>query len=1390
MPGFGGAGGFTSASAILRASAREKEKTEERGADPTPAEMLAPPAKRDLDGAAKKRHASSVPAPFFGPRAGGSARPAAPPGGKAKPPSKGRGFKPSDPSKPFSAWSKEEQEAFRAEKRRKEDLKMEEKKARQKCRQGSIFGAFAAAADRSRGQAEKRCLADELPMPLKQKILANLPAGALGDARAVSASWRDAVDDEAFLRFAKMAAHLRGWAHNAGRDKNQNRSDLSSDEGNAARENDDEGVATSATTPALVARREAHADWFRERGVVNAAGVVRFLASHASNGNPSRRPFATPLTCEALVDALRDAEAEREHARVALGEALVAVSVSGKKNAEVSVSVSDASRALAELGPAPGAGLAATVRELSSWRLVENDGWALLALAAFTAVDDATTMRFLFEGAERAAKTCAANAAEVGVVAELCPRLDLDEFANLLVAAMSSASWREWSCMEGGGVFSFNLHVDVARLARLAHVEEATGAIELARANAAPGSASGRRELTHEQLAVVTSEVRDDEVMLVRAFAGTGKTTTLLEYVRRRPDKRFAYLTFNRAVMEEAKSKFPANTKALSFHGLAYRKFGFLFQGKFHRGALRAHHVHEATGLPQSDERNILAIRTLEAFLISPDPEVSEAHVPPRRDLDRTYDSGAVKKRLAEEARRSGGEVPTPARDLVSLATKLWTSMKDKTCLKSKMTDAGYLKLYQLSRPKLHLDFEVLMLDEAQDAAPVMADIVLQQTGCAKILVGDPHQEIYSFMGARDAMRAAVARVDKSKVTERRLSRSFRFGREIAAVANSLLRLKGETAPVLGAAREAGDARTPRRPPPLLERSETRSADETELEPSSETVDALCEAVRAETAAGAVKVVANTYAALKAHAPARDPSEKGRYVSRRFERRSQLVVLCRSNASVFEAAEMIHGFPGATLGVVGGTQSLRLEQLMDVYRLATYACEEDLLEISDKYVATFAKKELAFLEAASEEERRARDRLGILRRQSQLSDDKEMQMKLGIVARLGSNLPGIVDDMIKRCVDPKRHESAHFLLSTAHKVKGLEYPSVLLWHDFVDVGGIRRRGARYFAQTNDGFGEMGSEEVDSDEINLLYVAATRAKRELFLPRFVAHVHGGFSDFPDASRRAEHNVGYDAVGRLVQGGPGSVVALRALGYLGGEVSNAGGEGETPSGSSRRSRRRFRPAPVAEPAAQTQMDADRRERVGVNPKRVSCCVRRGATTCSTSARDVAKFAPSGEAVAGSRVCEALGLALAGGRATAPTPSDSVYIEGFTGAADRDFHAAATGAWWGDHADLARASDRAAFERLARAINEDGDRQGFATFATRAGSWSRFACPACQDAARASARRLRDDFYEARSDVRDAFASFTAAESASAWEILETCEAEARARGWEPAGEGQTA
>lgn len=56
------------------------------------------------------------------------------------------------------------------------------------------------------------------------------------------------------------------------------------------------------------------------------------------------------------------------------------------------------------------------------------------------------------------------------------------------------------------------------------------------------------------------------------------------------------------------------------------------------------------------------------------------------------------------------------------------------------MTHAGYLKIFQLSRPTLGRTYDVIMLDEAQDSNPCIASIVLRETGCARILVGDSHQ--------------------------------------------------------------------------------------------------------------------------------------------------------------------------------------------------------------------------------------------------------------------------------------------------------------------------------------------------------------------------------------------------------------------------------------------------------------------------------------------------------------------------------------------------------------------------------------------------------------------------------------------------------------------------
>uniref|UniRef100_A0A2D4EQU2 UvrD-like helicase ATP-binding domain-containing protein n=2 Tax=Micrurus corallinus TaxID=54390 RepID=A0A2D4EQU2_MICCO len=96
-----------------------------------------------------------------------------------------------------------------------------------------------------------------------------------------------------------------------------------------------------------------------------------------------------------------------------------------------------------------------------------------------------------------------------------------------------------------------------------------------------------------------------------------------------------------------------------------------------------------------------------------------------------------------------------------------------------RMTHDGYLKLWQLQKPSLS-KYDAILVDEAQDCTPAVMDIVLSQT-CGVILVGDPHQQIYTFRGAVNSLM----NVPHSRIFY--LTQSFRFGSEIAYVGATLL---------------------------------------------------------------------------------------------------------------------------------------------------------------------------------------------------------------------------------------------------------------------------------------------------------------------------------------------------------------------------------------------------------------------------------------------------------------------------------------------------------------------------------------------------------------------------------------------------------------------------
>ena len=91
-----------------------------------------------------------------------------------------------------------------------------------------------------------------------------------------------------------------------------------------------------------------------------------------------------------------------------------------------------------------------------------------------------------------------------------------------------------------------------------------------------------------------------------------------------------------------------------------------------------------------------------------------------------------------------------------------------------------------------------------------------------------------------------------------------------------------------------------------------------------------------------------------------------------------------------------------------------------------------------------------------------------------------------VVAQYGRALPVLVADLRLRAV--AHPGMAERVLATAHKAKGLEWARVRLGADFPGLEELH-------AADRDGVPHLTPEERDQ-ELHLLYVAATRARRQL------------------------------------------------------------------------------------------------------------------------------------------------------------------------------------------------------------------------------------------------------------------------------------------------------
>jgi len=274
-------------------------------------------------------------------------------------------------------------------------------------------------------------------------------------------------------------------------------------------------------------------------------------------------------------------------------------------------------------------------------------------------------------------------------------------------------------------------------------------------------------ELTQEQVDIINSTGN----IKINAVAGSGKTTTIIEYANARPKgSKILYLAFNKSVKLEAKKKFTSkglyNVQVETAHSLAYKSIVFGSNYKVRPQGYKSYEIAEILHLHGNGDKITEYVianhinKFIACFCNSNVQKIQEINY-----LDFVTDKKAK-----------------------VFVTTFYTYIERQTRLLLSKMDTGeidithdfYLKKFQLSYPRL--DYDYILFDEGQDASPAMLDIFMKQNA-VKVIVGDTHQQIYSW-------RYAINSLEKTDYKTYTLSTSFRFSQDIADLAMGIIQWK------------------------------------------------------------------------------------------------------------------------------------------------------------------------------------------------------------------------------------------------------------------------------------------------------------------------------------------------------------------------------------------------------------------------------------------------------------------------------------------------------------------------------------------------------------------------------------------------------------------------
>lgn len=269
---------------------------------------------------------------------------------------------------------------------------------------------------------------------------------------------------------------------------------------------------------------------------------------------------------------------------------------------------------------------------------------------------------------------------------------------------------------------------------------------------------------TKEQLDIINSK---EHSFKINAVAGSGKTTTLLQYAKNFPKYKILYLAYNKSLQTSLEKKLYkleiSNMHVKTIHSLAFNKM-------------------QAWKYKLSYDLKVEAIykciKEFEQCRLSYEPTPS--YLALIKDIINFYCNSSLIQ-IDEELLQSYKKysnldakvlklLKTRVENILNHTKYILTSMKTQ---KIEATHDFYLKFFYLNKKiSSNLGYDLILVDEAQDISDVMISIVEAQK-CKRVYVGDSFQQIYSF-------RFAINALDKIKLPIYNLSKSFRFSNELA----------------------------------------------------------------------------------------------------------------------------------------------------------------------------------------------------------------------------------------------------------------------------------------------------------------------------------------------------------------------------------------------------------------------------------------------------------------------------------------------------------------------------------------------------------------------------------------------------------------------------------